>query len=1344
MASFTVDSSTKPLQLESIELVDLRFLSQSELNSLSLCSGDAFDLRRCDDVVIPKIDRSVFNESAGSRKQTYSRLRLAPSKPEVTSIGRRRRHAALLPVPKPPPNPVDDPERKENKQIVSILRELFGKDNSVTELIPLEGDHGEPLSEPLKMENGVSMQQFPVASVDGERKRKRGRKPKPKVEGNGGGMSNAVVVYDSISYVQNRPMEIVNRNGVVVDAASLAKINDPFGPELKRRTSGLQTEAELLGFLRGLNGQWGSRRKKRKIVDASDFGDNLPIGWKLLLSLKRKEGRVWLNCRRYISPSGQQFVSCKEVSSYLISVFGPQDASKLISGHNDESTHVAYKLTSGTISGLIHKDGNTGKSPNFCSISTVAAISSDHDKQVALLRVENLAEVQVRDLLECQKCNMTFDEKDAYLQHLLSFHQKNAKRYRQGSSIADGVIIKDGKYECQFCHKIFQERHRYNGHVGVHMRNYVRSLEASPGEITMQKSIGPPSLGVIPSAVPKMDALLDIDKVPIPETSTAKPNNALNVGSPHSKMGVVLTPETCTAIDNYESGVNSLHNKQAMHSNKIDKSIGNESYDKLDVDPKITDDKSGTLHKDRKTTSVEINSCFDYGSALPAKVENVSSEASCGKDGFASNIVEIDKPATKQENCHMSSLLVPSSNGQTCMVVINSETLLSSDKENVIFETARGKNGSASTNVEVYKPSIEPERSSQSCSFTLYANEQTCRPKNNIDRVLLSTAEEPELDKVENVGSIDIGSGFNDKQAKSGKDSLIEANESTVENNVINSRMVEPSLQQSDCLPTLDQMGSAGSETDVVIEATGDTNENNSMQNAREKPSSLPLVQSSSNCHLTICEMVSGPDGSQEELGKDVLTEASRDADEENAVHSEAVEPLVPSMQSSGCFSTLDEMESQFDGNQVGPAKNVVTEATGGTVEENAIQGMQTSDCFPTLHDMVSGPDGSGEEPGKDVLTEATRDADEENAVQGGIIEPLVPSMQPSDCFPTLDEMESQFDGNQVGPGKNVVTEVTEGTVEENAIQRMQSSGCWPTPIEMGSGPNGNQEEPGKDVLTEATRDADEENAMQSGIMEPLVPSVQSSNCFPTLDEMESELHVIQVQPGKNVVTEDIGGTIEENAIRSATTEPTLPLMQPFDCFPSLDDIGSGLGSSQAGLGKYDETEAIEGTGKEHTTQSGMTEASLVLMQSSDCFPTLDMIPDKEGDDFCNVNQKLDNISSFEELRFDEIEHPELSFVNGQESSSLPGESLDLTYDVELEQGLDASDQFEWETVLPNVASSRLTAVCVWCRIEFNHESITSETHVNSVGFMCPTCKARISGQLNVLDNGLSVNPDQL
>lgn len=115
----------------------------------------------------------------------------------------------------------------------------------------------------------------------------------------------AVVVWDGRGRVGKKEEEVVvnvncNWNGNGADLVALGNLEDPFGEVLRRRTQGLETEEELLGFLGGLEGEWGSWRRKKKIVLASEFGDVLPNGWRVMISLKRKEGRVSLFCRRYI------------------------------------------------------------------------------------------------------------------------------------------------------------------------------------------------------------------------------------------------------------------------------------------------------------------------------------------------------------------------------------------------------------------------------------------------------------------------------------------------------------------------------------------------------------------------------------------------------------------------------------------------------------------------------------------------------------------------------------------------------------------------------------------------------------------------------------------------------------------------------------------------------------------------------------------------------------------------------------------------------------------------------------------------------------------------------------
>ena len=82
-----------------------------------------------------------------------------------------------------------------------------------------------------------------------------------------------------------------------------------------------------------------------------------------------------------------------------------------------------------------------------------------------------------------------------------------------------------------------------------------------------------------------------------------------------------------------------------------------------------------------------------------------------------------------------------------------------------------------------------------------------------------------------------------------------------------------------------------------------------------------------------------------------------------------------------------------------------------------------------------------------------------------------------------------------------------------------------------------------------------------------------------------------------------------------------------------------------------------------------------------------------------------------------------------------------MANDEAKEEGFNSSARFESEAAMLNIVGThQFTTVCVWCRIEFDHEAVDFEIQSDSVGFMCPTCKAKISGQLNVLDSGLSMN----
>ncbi|XP_027158842.1 uncharacterized protein LOC113760461 [Coffea eugenioides] len=493
-------SSSCGPKLESLANIDITKLSQSELYTLSKCSNSAFDLHRSDDVVVPNIDRSLFNESSGSRRQTYSRLR--QSHHHHHHLHPRTRLPGLLPGPKHSPSA--DPE---NHAILHYLKHYLNH-NSATNCPPppppppLPPRPPPPPPQPV----GLGLQEKMAIAVNVvEKKRKRGGK----VRWNPGLLENGV----------GMELERVNKNGLEVDFAALESNGDEFySAELGRRTMGLETEEGVLEFLRGLEGQWCSRRKKRKYVDAGDFGDALPIGWKLLLGLRRRDGRVWVYCRRIISPIGEQFLSCKEASSFLRSYFEAKSSSQPVDQGNsivEQGGAVASRRNAGSI---------TNAYQTSHEIVPYLTASGGHDNDVGLMDIDNLPEVQVQDLFECYKCNLTFDEKNLYLQHLMSFHQRTTRRYKFGDAVADGVIIKDGKFECQFCHKVFLERRSYNGHVGVHVRNHVKGSEL-PTPDSVQKSVDSPSWEGLCRRTSK-NALIEIAHNFTSAASSAGPSSA--------------------------------------------------------------------------------------------------------------------------------------------------------------------------------------------------------------------------------------------------------------------------------------------------------------------------------------------------------------------------------------------------------------------------------------------------------------------------------------------------------------------------------------------------------------------------------------------------------------------------------------------------------------------------------------------------------------------------------------------------------------------------------------------------------------------------------------------------
>lgn len=278
----------------------------------------------------------------------------------------------------------------------------------------------------------------------------------------------------------------------------LADLVDPYGEELRQRTAGLGSESELLGFMNALEGQWGSRRRRRKFVNAGMFGDHLPCGWKLLLGLKRKERVAWINCRRYVSPKGHQFATCKEVSSYLLSLLGYQEAKPTASQINNAGVHDLHVNSVGLHQQTISIEEKQIAVP----VNSVALFNSSGDShQQKLQKDEAPIEVNAK---ECRKCNLTFHDQSAYMQHQLSFHQRKAKRRRVSKSGELGTNI-DGNYE-----KTQQKTSgEVSGNFG-HSAANVRYEGLSPAELLD----GRPSLMAVPCGSQEITILPQQGKEP--------------------------------------------------------------------------------------------------------------------------------------------------------------------------------------------------------------------------------------------------------------------------------------------------------------------------------------------------------------------------------------------------------------------------------------------------------------------------------------------------------------------------------------------------------------------------------------------------------------------------------------------------------------------------------------------------------------------------------------------------------------------------------------------------------------------------------------------------------------
>ena len=112
--------------------------------------------------------------------------------------------------------------------------------------------------------------------------------------------------------------------------------------------------------------------------------------------------------------------------------------------------------------------------------------------------------------------------------------------------------------------------------------------------------------------------------------------------------------------------------------------------------------------------------------------------------------------------------------------------------------------------------------------------------------------------------------------------------------------------------------------------------------------------------------------------------------------------------------------------------------------------------------------------------------------------------------------------------------------------------------------------------------------------------------------------------------------------------------------------------------------------------------------------------------EFGTADQIHAKVTGFDELKLDEIEHLKFSLVTGQEPMNLHEVPLGVGNIAEMEAAYDSSVQFESDVIVDTADRQQLTTMCVWCGIKFSHEVFDTEMQSDSVGYMCPDCKAKI------------------
>jgi hypothetical protein len=396
-----------------------------------------------------------------------------------------------------------------------------------------------------------------------------------------------------------------------------------------------------------------------------------------------------------------------------------------------------------------------------CSPLPMTSILTDYAKQDTLKTGD--PGVQTGEILKCHKCTIRFYEKNDLAHHLISAH----------NNAANGVIIKDGKYECELCHKIFDERQQYNGHFGVHVQNYVKSVDASGEVINKQKHIDPALTGVLLSTS-QMHKSIGIDRA----KTSIEAIDELSSGFSHDLIKADAIIKTFSDMDS-RAVVLLSHDKETIKADKDDQALVEEHSDKKDKICNMNNDNLGkvdvaTVIVDRwnarsvnETVSVNedgsicessyernLHKCIHSGinsNVVESSFETRSLAPPGNERTFAveNNVIKVSFPSVEEPKSQIGSesgLLALNGKDKTC----SGEDIVGHTFENNESVSAFGNHDSG---LKDLCPNVKRQCSSEGCSLFPFKNEQRSTLVNNWSGILSSS----ELESVQERG---FGSGL--------------------------------------------------------------------------------------------------------------------------------------------------------------------------------------------------------------------------------------------------------------------------------------------------------------------------------------------------------------------------------------------------------------------------------------------------------------------------------------------------------------------------------------------------------------------------------------------------------